>query len=82
MTGVDIAIAWYEREAEETERYLKRCRNRTCGECANWIQCPGYCCTWGWCRNMDEVDDDGYVNRDTHAVRDYECMNFNERNDK
>ncbi len=80
MTGVAAAIASYEREAEEAERYLMKHRHRTCGECANWHQCPGYCCTWGWCRNMDDGgNDDGYMHRDTQAVRLYECMSFEER---
>ena len=82
MSGVDVAIASFEREAEEEERYLKRYRHRTCGECGNWNRCPGYCCVWGWCRHMDEGDPgDGFVHRDMSAVSERECMNFTERND-
>ena len=77
MTGVDIAIASFEREAEEEERYLRANRDRTCGECDEWNRCPGYCCVWGWCPHVD--DGGGFVHRDELAVRDYECMKFTER---
>lgn len=81
MTGVSIAIASFEREAQEEERYLKANRDRTCGECGEWNRCPGYCCVWGWCRHVDAGGDgEGYMHRDTLAVRNNECMNFTERN--
>lgn len=76
MSGMSMEASWHEREAEETERYLKRYRHRTCGECGNIESCP--CgCEWGTCPHSDE--DGGYISKSEHAVRDYECMFFEER---
>ena len=79
MTGVDVAIRSFEREAEEEERYLVANRDRTCGECGNWNRCPDTCCNWGWCTQVD--DEGGFVHRYELAVRDYECPHFEERKD-
>lgn len=80
MSGVDIAIASFEREAEKWERYLNANRDRTCGECDNFVPCPCGECGYGWCRHMDDrYGDDGFSHRKDRAVRDCECPNFEER---
>lgn len=77
MTGVEIAIASFEREADEWERYLRENGNRTCSECGRWESCP--CgCGWGACMYCE---DDVMIFGDERAVRDYECPHFEERKD-
>lgn len=80
MSGVGIAIASFERDAEEEERYLKANHDRTCGECAKFVPCPCGECRYGWCRHMDDhFGDEGFRRGNEHAVRDYECQHFEER---
>lgn len=84
MTGVDVAIAWFEREAEETERYLRKYRDRTCGECGN---CKTDFCEkgYGMCsvlRLEKYLDDDEiFVRTDYKAIKNEECPHFEERKD-
>lgn len=81
MSGVDVAIASFEADAEAEERYLVANRDRTCGECGNWTRCP--CgCAWGTCPHVEALGfDDPLVSEDTRAVHDYECMRFSRRED-
>lgn len=85
MTGVDVAIASFESEAEEEERYLVANRDRTCGECAN---CKTDFCDdgYGMCSvlRLEKCldDDEIFVRTDYEAIKNEECMNFNERNDR
>lgn len=84
MTGVDVAIRSFEREAEEWERYLVANRDRTCGECANCKTdyCDdgyGMCSVLRFDKNME--DDEIFVITDYKAIKREECMNFEERKD-
>lgn len=82
MTGVDVAIASFERDAEEDERYLKANCNSPCGDCNEFVLCPCGECGYGWCRHMDDhFGDEGFRHESEHAVRDYECPHFEERKD-